>query len=163
MLGDRRPHLGAQRLLVRHDAGAGQSGGGVAGKARELPHPHGHPAHRALEGDTVDGHPRHAAVQEPGHRHQQAGGPGVPVQTEAGHHVGAGLPSVVAQHLRGVPGQEGVQGVAARRELVRADPAAAARELLALAGLMHAQAGKTADSRAYEAATGDVKGRAAVR
>ena len=55
VLGDGGPHLRAQRLLVRHDAGAGQRGGRVAGQAGEARDADGQAAQGALEGDVLYG------------------------------------------------------------------------------------------------------------
>ena len=98
-------------------AAAGSSGRQANSPTRTVMRPRA-----ALEGDVLDGEPGHPAVQEPRHRDQQTGRPGVAVQAEAGDHVGAGLLSVVPQHLRVVPGEERVEGGAAGRELVRRRP-----------------------------------------
>ena len=53
--------------------------------------------------EAVRRYMRHPPVQEPRHRHEKAGGPGVPVEREACNHVGAGPLSVVPHRLRVVP------------------------------------------------------------
>ncbi len=125
MFRDRRPYLGPQGLLVRYDAGAGQSGRRIVRQAGELRDPYRHAAEGALERDVLHRQARYPAPQEPRDGDQQTGRPGVPVQSEAGHDVRAPPLSVVPQDLRLVPGQEGVEAGPARREQGGGGPAVA--------------------------------------
>ncbi len=142
VVGHGREDLGAQRGLVRHDAGARQLRCRIVGQAGEFPYPYRQMAQTPVEGHVLDRDPRHSLVQEPRHRHQQAGRPRVAVQSEAGDHVGPGRLPVVPQHLRVVPGEEGVQSAAAGGELVGAHPAGAAGGGLGVRERLGAQPGK---------------------